>query len=217
MCTQLTDSILEPLKKIEKLESFGLDFVPALTDEGLCSIFSKFGPGLSEVLVRNCGNLTDEFLFLTLSKSSHLKKLTLEALPKITDDGIHSFLPNCLQLLEINLNGCKNLTEKSISKVLLSCPNLQIMNIKGLNQLDKSAFIETCIPLMKNIVELNLSWCGTIDDSVLQELGEKRSHLRKLYLWGISVSDVMIASLLRKGIEVVGQDLFSLELISTSV
>lgn len=212
-CTRLNDSMLEPIQNLSQIQTFCLESSPALTDQGLSASLLKSLSTITELNIRDCCKITDAFLVSSFTQPNNLKKLVLETLPGITDEGIQSIFPHCNKLEELSLNGCKKLTNKSVNKILSSCSSLSILQIKGLSLLEKSDFINSCIPAMKNLSELNLSWCGMTDDEVLQKLGETCLRLRKLVLWGVSVSDVCVANLLKKGIEIIGQDIFSIELI----
>ena len=55
--------------------------------------------------------------------------------------------------------------------------------------------------------EIDFSWCRCVDDEIVEIIIEKCRALKKVILWGCSsVSDLGVAMLLKKGIEVIGKD-----------
>lgn len=150
----------------------------------------------------------------------------------MTDVSLCEIVNSCSHLQSINLVGCPNITDLSLTHMSKQLAmELQSLKLNGMNNITNTS-IYSIIEQCKYLTELDMSWCRIMNDEVIEKILSCCAKLKKITLWGCSqvcilfqfcfenilcyyhicidmlmqITDVGVAWLLRKGVQVFGKD-----------
>lgn len=178
------------------------------SDEILVNILGQIGSSVKTLILDGCAGLTDlsimNGLAAFLSDNSHLQELSLNEVDQITDDALLYLFANCSfkNLKRCSLKKCINLADASITELFLNDAkdSLEYLSLNSLKNLTKESFGMLNIP---NLITLNLSFVGCVDDSIIKIIGDRCPKLRLLEVFGDNL--VTKEAEFRKGITLVGR------------
>ena len=133
-----------------------------------------------------CSSLTNSVLFVIRDELVRLRKLYLTELYKLTDEAIQSLLsaPFYKNLQELTLWSVTNVTFMNFPR-LKSLSNLSSLNLQNCFNLKDSAFVDLICNWMKNLVNLNISYCHKLSDESIDAISlslQKLQFLNVRYL-----------------------------------
>ncbi|GAB2291615.1 hypothetical protein Dimus_025870 [Dionaea muscipula] len=175
--------VLPSLKKLNHLKVLSLAGIPSVSDEFVRELVTANGHKLKELILADCGNLTDSSLKAIAQNCSVMCALDVANLYKLTDVGVE-YLANGLQAIE-SLKFCRNkFSDKAVAALIEtrweSLKELSLNNVK-------KVWLQTAISLAKccrNLVSLDLSWCRSVTDGPLIVIVNRCLSLRVLKLFG---------------------------------
>jgi len=205
-CTQLTDEMINQLSDLGNLRTFVIENSPHITELPILSSANT----LEKVEVIQCPLISAENIISSISKCKQIRHLVLDLLP-ITDLSLCEILENLDNLHSLSLNNIDQISDESILYIASTCgprlTSLSLVAIVGMTGKGLSELANWC----KSLTEVNFSWCRNVNDDSVQMLTESCKKLKKLTLWGCNkVTDIVVAQLLKNGIEVHGKDQFEI-------
>ncbi|KAH3674705.1 hypothetical protein WICMUC_003121 [Wickerhamomyces mucosus] len=193
------------LTNLKELEISYPNHEDSVDDTMLINLTSINGATLNTLVLDGCSALTDEFLINGLKPfCSNLRKLSLQFLDQITDEGFtglfHGWNIN-LGLNEVFLKKCFSLGDSGIIEMLLhSNSTLVELSLNSIKDLTSLAFqILSC----NNLIYLDIGFIRSVDDEVLELIQKKCNQLKLIDCYGNNrcTSKAQI----REGLKVIGR------------
>jgi hypothetical protein len=199
-CLGITGIAISDISKMTCLSKLQLSRCQNIINADFIFLKSIFT--LEELELEKINDLSDEAL-RAISQITSLKKLDLTSCLNITDDGI-SYLESLSKLTHLKVANCSKITDKGFLSVA-RLSNLEFLNasmlskitdkgffalkmLKGLTYLDIAGAIRLSLVepgfswAFKNLKELDLSCCITIDDTGLIALSNNLDlHILRLF------------------------------------
>jgi hypothetical protein len=161
-------------REIRTLFSFGIS-VSWLSLKGCKQVdnkviarIAKYCPALSYIDLDGCTEVTDEALIDLFSSCKFLQTLLLPGVFRISDSTFTgSAERGGLQFLrEVNLSGCRKLSDAAVFVLTSRCSaHLQSLNLSGLNNVTSNS-ISVLVQKCRNLVNLNLFGVSVSEDIV---------------------------------------------------
>ena len=134
---QVTDEVLQKLKRFSNLQSIRLDGCDLNGFE--LGLIGKFFKNLKELSLSKCKGVTDVGLSATVAGCTRLSSIDLTCCHGVTDVGL-SFIANfCKDLITLKMEACSQVTEQGFSK-LSSCQYLEELDLTDTNLDDEGKF-----------------------------------------------------------------------------
>ncbi|KAH0970796.1 hypothetical protein GBA52_022952 [Prunus armeniaca] len=140
--------ILPALKKLEHLEVLWLGGLENVCDDFIKEFVTARGQSLKELVLTDCGKLTDSSVKVIAETCTGLCALDLVNLYKLTDLTLGYLANGCreIQTLKLcrnafrklhtlDLSWCRNLTDEALGLIADSCLSLRILKLFGCTQL----------------------------------------------------------------------------------
>lgn len=179
-----------------------------ITDGPIVDCLNTFGPGLSELTLNGCRDLTDETLHAIHSSCGRLDILNLAELDLITNDGIGKLFTEWSKnygLKELSLGRCINLQSSGFARVIdhsgRTLEKLSVNSCKDIKQ-DAWAFLQEF--KLPQLEALDISFLRSVDDAVIEGILQVAPQLKVLKVWGCN--KVTEACTLKEGTLLVGRE-----------
>ncbi|GAM20836.1 hypothetical protein SAMD00019534_040110 [Acytostelium subglobosum LB1] len=200
------------LKPLGLLQNLNLSGCLAIKDDTIINIAQLNLPLLS-ISLKQCINITDRAIIQLTQHSHRLQSINLSGCTNIGDASIYAITSTCLGLRELNLNKCVNVTSSSIDKFCKTlqssirslrlskaplavtddtlrligkyCIEMQHVNITN-NTLVTDHGVNSLTKSVRNIVELNISYCVNISDQGIAMIASACPKLRILRMAGLN-------------------------------
>ena len=185
-CDLISNDVLFIIATVCKnLSEFRLQYCPSVSFIKNLPVGYTLFPKLKVFDVRNCRNLSNDFIGLVAVSCSRLVEVDLTLCSSVTDASIisdvavESLAQHSKNLKALNLGGCKLVTDAAMMNLVESIPLLQILDVGGCSQLTDlilTAVENHCV----DIRELNLCNCRKFTFHCIQRLIISCRHLQVL-------------------------------------
>ncbi|KAL5572360.1 hypothetical protein UlMin_021957 [Ulmus minor] len=175
--------ILPALKKFEKLEVLSLAGVENVCDAFIKRFVAIRGHNLKELVLADCGKLTDSSLKAIAKSCPGLCTLDLMKLCKLTDSSLGYLANGCRSIQTLKL--CRNpFSDESMAAFLeTSGGNLKEFSLNNIKKVGEHTAIALA-KLSTNLRILDLSWCRNLTDDALGLIVDSCQSLKLLKLFG---------------------------------
>lgn len=185
----ITNIGLRHLSRLMYLQDITLKRLTGITDEGIS--YLSDGNGIIKYLsLLSCGTITDEGLgSIARGRATRkLESISVSFNHQVSNDGLKILGRSLLALEEFKFDHCASITEEWCENINGSISPLKKISLRGIN-LEFSPTGMKSLTSMFNLVELNLSYVGTINAEVLHVIGAGAPFLRALILEACSKVD----------------------------
>ncbi|GAU33186.1 hypothetical protein TSUD_206450 [Trifolium subterraneum] len=203
-CILIDASLALPaLKRFEQLDVLSVAGLPTVSDKFINSFIVARGHNIKELVLKDCGNLTDASIKVIAKHCPGLQVLDLMNLCKLTDLSIGYLTNSCGALRTLKL--CRNpFSDEAIGAFLdvtgNSLEELSLNNIKVGQHTTLSLAKKA-----KNLHTLDLSWCRNLSDNEFGLIVDSCLSLRFLKLFGCSqVTDVFLKGHSNSALQIIG-------------
>jgi F-box/leucine-rich repeat protein 2/20 len=170
---------LRPLAKCSELLVLKLGLCSSISDKGLAFISSSCGK-LIELDLYRLVNLLGCFLLSQSSSvgESNLTSLYFNSCNSITDDGLAALANGCKKIKMLNLCYCNKITDTGLGHLgsLEELTNLELRCLVRITGIGISSVAIGC----KNLIEIDLKRCYSVDDAGLWALARYALNLRQV-------------------------------------
>jgi F-box/leucine-rich repeat protein 2/20 len=201
-CNLLTnnalDSIAENCKMVEHLR---LESCSSISEKGLEQIATSC-PNLKEIDLTDCG--VNDAALQHLAKCSELLVLKLGLCSSISDKGLAFISSSCGKLIELDLYRCNSITDDGLAALANGCKKIKMLNLCYCNKITDSGLghlgsleeltnlelrclvritgigISSVAIGCKNLIEIDLKRCYSVDDAGLWALARYALNLRQV-------------------------------------
>ncbi|PWZ46499.1 F-box/LRR-repeat protein 3 [Zea mays] len=217
-CNLVTNNALDSIADNCKiLECLRLESCSLINEKGLKRI-ATCCPNLKEIDLTDCG--LDDAALQHLAKCSELRILKLGLCSSISDRGIVFISSNCGKLVELDLYRCNSITDDELAALANGCKRIKLLNLCYCNKiidtglghlgsLEELTNLELrCLVRVigigissvaigcKNLIELDLKRCYSVDDAGLWALARYALNLRQLTISYCQVTGLGLCHLL---------------------
>ena len=200
----------------ESLEELDVSDCPEVTDHAFERFFDegrRVFPRLRTIRAKGLA-LGDGFLEAVMARREHASQLIeLDLTSNVsayTDVGVSGLAKLATNLRTLKLNQCSQLTDEGVRGFLAHGSPIRHLHWNGLKELSAELLASIAQHLHDSLETLDLSWCQSVDDDVLESLAAANTtatttasvattKLRTLSLWGCSgLTDVGVKLFARK-------------------
>uniref|UniRef100_A0A0E0I3T4 F-box/LRR-repeat protein 15-like leucin rich repeat domain-containing protein n=1 Tax=Oryza nivara TaxID=4536 RepID=A0A0E0I3T4_ORYNI len=217
-CNLLTnnalDSIAENCKMVERLR---LESCSSISEKGLEQIATSC-PNLKEIDLTDCG--VNDAALRPLAKCSELLVLKLGLCSSISDKGLAFISSSCGKLIELDLYRCNSITDDGLAALANGCKKIKMLNLCYCNKITDTGLghlgsleeltnlelrclvritgigISSVAIGCKNLIEIDLKRCYSVDDAGLWALARYALNLRQLTISYCQVTGLGLCHLL---------------------
>ncbi|ERN03740.1 hypothetical protein AMTRI_Chr05g74310 [Amborella trichopoda] len=172
--------------------------------------------GLGKLLVGG-SNPTRGVTDLGLSAIAHgcpaLKALSLWNTPFVSDEGLSEIADGCPQLEKLDLCQCPRITDKGLIAVAKKCPSLTTMNLESCEKIGNGA-LKAIAQSCPNLRSVSIHGCPLIGDQGVASLVSLATHVSKIKLQSLNITDVSLALIGHYGKEIEDLGLVGLHNVS---
>jgi DNA repair protein RAD7 len=184
---KLCDEFLEPIAELSSLTYLDLaEPSESLTDDAVIALLEAIGANLAHLDLSGHSALTDDVLAHGIDPHVHsLTSLALTHLSELTDAGVSAFFGTFENggLLRLNLSRNPELGTEALEAIVAhSGMTLQELNINGWKDVGEAAV--KMLAGSRDLRKLDVGWCRSVDDWVVQKLLEGCRALTELKVWG---------------------------------
>lgn len=225
-CRQVTAASLAAIGRLSKLTHLSLMLSGSPEPGELITLIDAVGPSLKTLSLENCGEADDTVLNAIRNKCSQLAKFRLSNVDCITDKALATLFDGEPQersvlpaLYYVDLSGARDVDNNNPSGPqdapigLASSAFIQLMkhsgskltrlNIASCRHVSHAAFCDAFNGIVDypNLLEINLSFCNSVDTSVISGIFKCCPKIKKLIAFGcFKVDNVVVPS----GIALIG-------------
>lgn len=180
----------------------------SVTDGPITDVLNTCGPGLSELTLYGCRDLTDETLNAIHNSCGRLEILNLGEVELLTNDGISQLFTEWSQnygLKELNIKCCLGLQNSGFARIIdHSGRLLEKLSINKCKDIDSDAWTFLQEFKLPHLEEMDVSFVRSVSDEVVEEILKVAPELRTLKVWGCS--KLTQACGLREGFHLIGRE-----------
>ncbi|KAK6510928.1 hypothetical protein TWF506_010016 [Arthrobotrys conoides] len=184
------------------------DSQTSITDGPIIDCLNTFGPGLSELTLNGCRDLTDATLEAIHSSCGRLDILNLDELDFLTNDGISKLFTEWslnYGLKELSLRDCVNLQSSGFARIIdHSGRTLEKLSINKCKDVNKDAWTFLQEFTLPELETLDISFVRCVDDAIVEGILKVAPELKTLKIWGCH--KITEACGLREGMLLVGRE-----------
>ncbi|NP_001333165.1 F-box/LRR-repeat protein 3 [Zea mays] len=217
-CNLSTNNALDSIAgNCKMLECLRLESCSLINEKGLKRI-ATCCPNLKEIDLTDCG--VDDAALEHLAKCSELRVLKLGLCSSISDKGIAFISSNCGKLVELDLYRCSSITDDGLAALANGCKRIKLLNLCYCNKITDTGLghlgsleeltnlelrclvritgigISSVAIGCKNLIELDLKRCYSVDDAGLWALARYALNLRQLTISYCQVTGLGLCHLL---------------------
>ena len=142
---------------------------------------------LEKLTMDQCRSLTSESLFSVSQNCPMLRCFSIEYNIKVGDEGVHELVKRCPLLERLHLNSC-GITLKTAQYIAQYCANISVLDLRYCSSLTDDV-VEELVKGCQYLHILNLSLCFDVTDVSLKHIVSNCSTLRSLYLVHCKITD----------------------------
>uniref|UniRef100_J3NE16 F-box/LRR-repeat protein 15-like leucin rich repeat domain-containing protein n=2 Tax=Oryza brachyantha TaxID=4533 RepID=J3NE16_ORYBR len=201
-CHLLTNKALDSIAaNCKMVECLRLESCSSISEKGLQQI-ATYCPILKEIDLTDCG--VNDAALQHLAECSQLQILKLGLCSSISDKGLAFISSSCRKLIELDLYRCSSITDDGLAALANGCKKIKMLNLCYCNKITDNGLVHlgsmeeltnlelrclvriTSIGISsvaigcKNLIELDLKRCYSIDDTGLWALARSALNLRQL-------------------------------------
>ncbi|KAH9805063.1 hypothetical protein WN944_002506 [Citrus x changshan-huyou] len=197
-------SMLPALRKLNCLEVLSVAGIETVDDYFVTEIVRAHCLNMRQLVLANCGQLTDRALKFVGKKCSRLCALDLSHLDNLTDATVQYLADGCRSICSLKL--CRNnFSDEALAAFLEvsgdSLTELSLNHVRGVG-LNTALSLAKC---SRNLLSLDLSWCRFIKDEALGFIVDNCSLLRLLKLFGCSqITNVFLNGHSNSMVQIIG-------------
>uniref|UniRef100_A0A804RDE4 F-box/LRR-repeat protein 15-like leucin rich repeat domain-containing protein n=1 Tax=Zea mays TaxID=4577 RepID=A0A804RDE4_MAIZE len=201
-CNLITNNALDSIAdNCKMLECLRLESCSLINEKGLERI-TTCCPNLKEIDLTDCGvddaglcsSISDRGIAFISSNCGKLVELDLYRCNSITDDGLAALANGCKRIKLLNLCYCNKITDTGLGHLgsLEELTNLELRCLVRVTGIGISSVAIGC----KNLIELDLKRCYSVDDAGLWALARYALNLRQLTISYCQVTGLGLCHLL---------------------
>ncbi|KAF7837938.1 DNA repair protein rhp7-like isoform X2 [Senna tora] len=204
-CLSIDAALIVPaLQKLEHLEVLSVAGIQTVCDDFVKNFVVARGHNLKELVLKNCGKLTDSSVKFIAEFCPGLCSLDLKNLCKLTDSSIGYLTNGCRALHTLKL--CRSpFSDEAIAAFLETTggclAELSLNNVKKVGH-------HTALSLAsraKKLHSLDLSWCRNLTDNEVGLIVDSCFSLRLLKLFGCTqITEVFVHGHSNREIQIIG-------------
>ncbi|KAF3118307.1 hypothetical protein TWF103_000322 [Orbilia oligospora] len=184
------------------------DSQASIKDGPIIDCLNTFGPGLSELTLNGCKDLTDATLDAIHSSCGRLDILNLDEVDLLTNDGISKLFTEWslnYGLKELSFRNCTNLQSSGFARIIdHSNRTLEKLTINRCKDIEKDAWTFLQEFTLPELEVLDISFVRCVDDAVIEGILKVAPELKTLKVWGCN--KITEACALKEGMLLVGRE-----------
>ena len=134
-----------------------------------------------------CRSLTNETLFSIAQNCPMLRCISIEYNNKVEDEGVHELVQRCPLLEKLHLNSC-GITSQAALSIAQCCRNIAVLDLRYCSSLTDGV-VNELVKGCPYLQILNLSLCFHVTDKSLEPIVANCVTLRSLYLVHCKITD----------------------------
>ena len=134
-----------------------------------------------------CRSLTSESLFSVAQSCPMLRCFSIEYDNKVGDEGVHELVKRCSLLERLHLNSC-GITLQTALYIAQYCANISVLDLRYCSTMTDDV-VEELVKGCQYLKILNLSLCFEVTDVSLEHIVSNCRTLRSLYLVHCKITD----------------------------
>ncbi|KAF4363604.1 hypothetical protein F8388_002145 [Cannabis sativa] len=195
--------MLPAVKNLEQLEVLSLAGMESVCDTFIMEFIRSRGDNIKELILTNCGKLTDSSVKIISETCSGLLAIDLGNVCKLTSSSLVYLANGCQNIRRLRL--CRNsFSDKSIAAFLessgLCLEELSLNNIRKVG-------CQTALSIgrLRKLNSLDLSWCRNLSDNELGFIVDSCLSLRVLKLFGCTqITNIFLDGHSNPDVQIIG-------------
>lgn len=196
--------ILPALSKLEHLEVLSLAGIQTVCDDFVIKFIAVHGHNIKELVLTDCGKLTDSSMKVIADTCTGLCVLDLGNLCRLTDSAMGYLANGCRAIQTLKL--CRNsFSDEAVAAYLeASGESLKELSLNNVNKVSNNTAISLARRSRK-LFTLDLSWCRNLTNEAVGLIVDSCLSLKVLKLFGCTqITNVFLDGYSNPEVQIIG-------------